>query len=82
MTLDQLTAAGIARFLRPVWADPAAYARIDLTPGGFRGPWMHLYDRRTQEAIGEPTPQHMPCVGDATDDYEPYHGEPDPADTF
>lgn len=56
------------RFRDPKWANPDAYARLsvveitgkDGSVGTTIGPWVHLFDRRTQEAVGEPTPQHTP----------------------
>jgi hypothetical protein len=43
------------------WANPHAYARLRVVQMGHGpralGPWVHLFDRPTQEAIGEPTPQ-------------------------
>lgn len=79
MTIAQLSKAGISRFRLPQWASPNCYARIDLVDGGC-GPWFHLYDRPTQEAIGADTPQSVMGIGDTTDDYEPYDGPLDPED--
>lgn len=80
MTLNEAAKNGINRVRRSMWANPKAYARIDLVSGGM-GPWLHLYDRSSQEVIGEPTPQTVLNIGDASDDYEEYKGEIDPADT-
>lgn len=81
MTLTEAAKAGISRIRRPMWADEKAYARIDLVGDGKLGPWLHLYDRGAQTAIGQPTPQDVMCIGDTTDDYVEYTGEIDPADT-
>ena len=81
MRLSEAAALGISRVRRPMWADAKAYAKIDLVGDGMMGPWLHLYDRGIQNAIGEATPQEMMCVGDTTDDYEEYTGEIDLADT-
>lgn len=47
----------------PKWADPDDYMRLSVLqqPDGGRslGPWAHLFARRTQEAIGESTPQQI-----------------------
>lgn len=81
VTQDELIAKGINRFRRPIWADPNDYARVDVI-NGMRGPWLHLWARRTQEAIGERTPQDvLNLAQDPTSDYEPYTGALDPEDT-
>lgn len=80
MNLHEAAAKGISRIRRPMWSKNT-YAKIDLLPGGSIGPWMRLYDRQCQEAIQEQTPQSTICIGDSTDDYEPYEGEVDPADS-
>ena len=80
MTLAEAAKAGISRIRRPMWADEKAYARIDLVGDGMMGPWLHLYDRGAQSAIGEPTPQDVIAIGDTTEDYVEYKGEIDTAD--
>lgn len=80
MTLSEAAKAGICRVRRPMWADEKTYARLDLVGDGRMGPWLHLYSRAEQSAIGEPTPQEIMCVGDTTDDYEEYTGETDSDD--
>lgn len=79
MTLRDLAAKGICRFRRPMWASPDAYAYVYMKDG-FHGPWLKLYDRKVQVAIGEPTPQTVLCLEDDTADYEPYAGQRDEAD--
>ncbi len=79
MTAGEAAKHGIRRLRRPVWAHPEAYLRIDILDGRV-GPWFHLYERKTQEVIGEKTPQTFIGLGDTTDDYEPYAGPLDPAD--
>lgn len=80
MTQDELFAAGIYRFRRPMWADEETYAQIDVIDG-LRGPWLHLWNRDVQKAIGEPTPQNIINIQkDLTDDYVPYTGPRDPED--
>lgn len=80
MTIDEAVENGISRVRRPMWSNPNAYVRLDLVDGG-RGPWLRLYDRTSQEAIGEPTPQVAPCFNDSLTDYEEYTGPIDPVDT-
>lgn len=80
MTQDELLALGCNRFRRSIWADPTDYVRVDVFDG-HRGPWMHVWARRSQEICGMPTPQNILNIEeDATDDYEPYTGPLDPAD--
>lgn len=82
MTTREAFSAGVSRLRLPVW-NPAAYIKIDIIQQGktrFIGPWFHLYDRATQEAIGEPTPQHALRIGDNESDYEAYTGPLDKDD--
>lgn len=81
MTQDELVKLGVNRFRRAIWACPTDYVRIDIFEG-FVGPWMTLWARSTQEAIGEPTPQRLLNVNDNTTDYLPYNGPRDPKDTY
>ncbi len=71
---------GISRVRRPMWAYETSYLKIDLRPDGMRGPWLHLFDRGTQEAIDEPTPQTF-IAEDTTDDYVAYEGPLDREDS-
>lgn len=80
MTLSDAANAGQPRLRRPCWSSSTAYIRLDLLPGGMRGPWLHLFDRHCQEAIGEPTPQTILGLDDETDDYVAYDGPTDVAD--
>ena len=78
MRLSEAAQKGIARVRRPMWSNHA-YVKLTVA-GGMLGPWMSLYERSTQEAIGEPTPQRALCIGDLTDDYVEYIGELDVED--
>lgn len=80
------------RLRETAWANPQAYARFSVvrTYDGSRtlGPWMHLFDRLTQEVIGVPTPQVHLLVLDPDmtarvleEDHDVYTGPLDPADT-
>jgi hypothetical protein len=83
VTISEACREGVMRLRRPMWANPNAYMTITLIRQGdklFYGPWSNLYDRRCQEAIGEPTPQKFLNVGDTTDDYVAYTGPLDPQD--
>ena len=80
MTLGDAAKKGIARVRLPIWANKNAYMKIDLVGGGRLGPWGKLYERGTQEAIGEPTPQILSVIGDTSDGYEEYTGELDADD--
>lgn len=75
----------------PKWADPNDYLRLSvlITQGNKRsiGPWAHLFARRTQEIIGEKTPQVMftfqkpfDIATFLTEELEQWTGELDPAD--
>lgn len=83
MSLAELQAAGIARFRKPQWSNPGAYLRIDILGDGTRGPWAHLFDRLSQEAIGEPTPQTFLALAlsDDSTGWLPWDGTLDVADT-
>ena len=81
MTQDELIAQGCNRMRRPMWANPEDYLHIDLI-NGHKGPWAHLWSRRTQEICGYPTPQNILNIDtDPTTDYLPYDGPLDPKDT-
>lgn len=83
MTIEECAKAGISRFRDSRWANPNAYMRMDLFPGGTRGPWFHLFDRESQEVCNLPTPQDVLCTVVSTDaEVEPYDGPLDPADTY
>ena len=79
------------RFRESIWANPNAYMRLSVlitsTQERYLGPWLHLYDRMTQEMIGEPTPQNYltfypPFNKERflTEHYVVWLGELDPAD--
>ena len=90
-----LSTAGHAyiRVREPQWANLHAYARFSVLTGAgldqprMLGPWMHLFDRHTQEVIGEPTPQAL-CLllqpggsrGFLEANWIVYDGPIDPAD--
>jgi len=82
MTVKEAVVRGIERLRLEVWADPHAYLKLDLLPGGMSGPWAHLYDRVTQEAIGEPTPQDILAFHlDSDDRFVAYAGPRDRDDS-
>ena len=59
LTIAQAAERGISRLRDPKWANPNAYLKIDIVEQDgrkFHGPWVHLYDRLTQELSGLPTP--------------------------
>jgi hypothetical protein len=79
------------RFRDRKWADPNDYGRLSVfVNDGQRnlGPWFHLFARRTQEAIGERTPQAviaLPMGGFDVNafrfsDFDLWTGPLDPAD--
>jgi hypothetical protein len=79
------------RFRQANWADPNDYLRLSVlqSANGGRsiGPWAHFYARRTQEAIGEKTPQQMLTIAPPfnreaflVESYEIWTGPLDPAD--
>lgn len=88
----ELSAAGHAyiRCRQSNWADPNDYVRLSVlrvADGRSLGPWAHLFARRTQEAIGEITPQAIltirPPFNGATfltGEYDTWAGPLDPAD--
>jgi len=90
MNLDEAARQGILRVRKDVWAFADAYLRQDLLPNGGRGPWVHLFSRQEQEIIGEPTPQSILVPSEfgrrildpRDDDYVPYTGPLDEADTW
>lgn len=87
MTIAEATKRGIRRLRCPNWVNPEAYIRIDILQDkgkNCHGPWMRLFDRVTQERIGEPTPQTvLITIGNTleADDIVEYTGPRDPADT-
>ena len=76
------------RVRRPQWANPEAYYRVSLLrshDGSVQlGPWLHLFDRKTQEAISVETPQAMLILGKIDSFHKSvfdlYTGPLDPAD--
>lgn len=83
--LSDLMRRGVMRVRKEVWANPAAYMSVHLSkqPDGTHnhGPWAKLWDRKTQTAIEEPTPQTMLIFGSESDDqFVPYDGPLDPDD--
>jgi hypothetical protein len=81
MTIKEAVENKIYRLRRPMWPE-SAY--IKLAPvDEYIGPWAYLYDRQTQSAIGEPTPQTVLVIGAAHEycnDFEPYTGLLDESD--
>ncbi len=80
MTLSEAAAIGMSRVRLPVWADPQAYLKMTLPPRGGRGVWVELFERKTQEYTGEPTPQKILCVEDDEGGFVEYVGKRDPKD--
>lgn len=78
MNLNEATALGLPRVRRPNWPK-GAYLKLSLLGNGMRGPWLRLYDRVCQEAIGEPTPQVIIAIGEVSD-FEEYTGVLDESD--
>jgi hypothetical protein len=83
--------SGYLRVRLPQWANPQAYVRLYIvgsSAGGRAfGPWGHLFDRSTQEAIGVATPQEFVLFGAMNtktflrEEAQPYTGQLDPSDT-
>jgi hypothetical protein len=80
MTLADAARQDISRIRLPIWAVPTAYVKLSLSEGRYAW-WALLFERRTQEAIGEFTPQQLAIVFWDSPDWEPYTGALDPADT-
>jgi hypothetical protein len=81
-TFIDMVRAGHERIRKTVWANANAYLRIHIVNKGF-GPWGYLYDRTSQEGIGEPTPQTMTLFQPGTEEdpgWEPYAGPRDSED--
>jgi hypothetical protein len=61
--IDSVTSPHVyIRIRDPKWANPDAYLRLSVMviDGDTEiGAWAQLFDRRTQEVIGEPTPQQI-----------------------
>jgi hypothetical protein len=72
MTLSECTEKGIDKVRKAVWADPDAHLELDLMEGGKRGPWGHLYDKASQDAMDVECPQDILVLGDTADDWEEY----------
>jgi len=82
MTMTEAIAKGIARFREPQWTE-GSYMRADLFEDGTHGPWLNLFDRRTQEVCEFPTPQ--PILLYSVNKYaevEEYKGELDKDDSI
>lgn len=85
MTLTDAFHKNISRVRKTVWINPYAYLRQDILKHEsanerFCGPWCHLFDRKTQELIGEPTPQSILAMYCEADDWEIYTGPIDEND--
>lgn len=76
MTLAEAATKGILRVRQNHWANPSAYLKIDVFDG-LLGPWGHLYDRPTQEAIGAATPQTFPLFGESSSEWVEWSGPTD-----
>lgn len=73
MTLSEAAQTGIRRVRLDRWANADAYLRITIF-NGYPAINAHLFERNTQEAIGEPTPQLISILGDEGTDYVEYQG--------
>ena len=83
ISIQEATKQGIKRLRDPRWVNPEAYIRIGIIENGgrrFHGPWGSLYDRKTQEVIGEPTPQKFLLMQLLDDNGEEYKGPLDKDD--
>lgn len=66
---------GILRVRRAIWANPDCYVELDIgygTTRTLRAPWARLFDVRTQEAYGFPSPQVFLFASDDADDWSLY----------
>ena len=86
MRLFELWNLGHQRVRRSKWAEPGCYLRLPLrSVDGTRGVWGHLFSRQTQTVCELPTPQDILMLdnfeADETDDWNPWTGPLDPADT-
>ena len=68
MTLIEASQKGIDKVRKAIWANPEAYMKIDIVDGKL-GPWGHLYDQPTQDALGVESPQNTLIIGDRQDDW-------------
>lgn len=87
MKLLDLATKGHRRARRSIWASPECYLRLPRRKCVGDGLiiyeiWSFLFDRATQQLIGEPTPQELftPSIDAPEDDWEPYSGPIDPED--
>jgi hypothetical protein len=62
---------------KAIWASPDARLKLDIIElgedmnnGRMLGPWGYLYDERTQQQIGAPTPQTLLILSDSDTDWE------------
>lgn len=83
ISINQAVAQGITRLRMPRWAPTDAYMLLYIIDGEL-GPWVKLYSRTEQQAIGEPTPQMFLSYtyekSFDREEYEPYTGEKDVKD--
>jgi hypothetical protein len=61
MTLSDATKQHISELRLPFWADPESHIELYLVHdpqlGWLHGPWVKLYDRHAQAALGMECPQ-------------------------
>lgn len=80
MMIKEILSKRILRVRQKQWAHPEDYLTFDYLDGG-HGPWAHLFSRRVQELIGEPTPQSILIMHIEKDaEFEEYTGPIDPSD--
>ena len=58
MTLRQAVKLGVARVRRENWRNRLDRMEIDLLPGGFHGPWLHIKSPESAR-LGLPTEQNI-----------------------
>lgn len=51
ISITEAAAQGIERVRKPVWRDPCAHLKIDISDGR-PGPWLHLYDPFNKKCNG------------------------------
>ena len=83
MTIQEALDQRIPRVRKPVWANPQAYLRLPLRPGGAIGPWAELYDDLCQAEVIQVRPGSQrlcPMLPEIAGDdgYERYTGPVSP----
>jgi hypothetical protein len=78
MNIKEAYKRGISRVTKTAWSD-GTYLKINLVDDGY-GPWVHLYDRPTQEACGFEIPQSILSWKVKDNDFTTYEGPLDRGD--